>query len=178
MLQLCSFSVAVTFFSMMVFFFFLIHVHECLFLFTDRGRLLPGQAIKGKSKRWDCLITDCCCTKSWQVFSANTVFGIYNHANMRCFYLYKTSCFSLCKFWWLLDGTRLPRLPLKNLKALAPATPSTSSSGDGHTRRTSTLIWRNLGEFSTAHLWPPAFILLGWFKSHYRLHGSNCPHCR
>ena len=35
-----------------------------------------------------------------------------------------------------------------------------------------------LGGFSTGdgkHLWPPAFILLGWLKSKYGVHVSNCP---
>lgn len=47
--------------------FFSTYVHECVFLPADRGRLLPAQASKGKSKRWDCVITDCCRTKCWHV---------------------------------------------------------------------------------------------------------------
>lgn len=118
--------------SMMV--FFLIHVHECLFLFTDRGRLLPGQAIKGKSKRWDRLITDCCCTKGWHVVSSN-VYVLHSEFTI-------TSKWDVMFFFVLIlmtfrrDSPSSP--PSKKAKGLGPR-----NTIDKFFRWWSTLIWRN-----------------------------------
>lgn len=108
----------------------------------------------------------------------STVFGIYNHANMRCFSFIQNFMF----FFVLI---------LMTFRRDSPSSPPSKKSKGLGPRNTIDKFFRwwsntqnlhphleELGEFSTGHLWPPAFILLGWFKSHYRLHGSNCPHCR